>query len=77
LCYGLCEKRRGSQVRNDLDPAALSWLIQVLTVGMRLVGALGIAPSDAQLRGLMRAYLVFLMDTGGTTGNTHGGRVGQ
>jgi hypothetical protein len=49
----------------------------VLTVGMRLVGALGIAPSDAQLRGLMRAYLVFLMDTGGTTGNTHGGRVGQ
>lgn len=48
-------------LREDLDPDALAWLIQVPTVGVRLVGSLGLAPNDDQLRDLMSAYLVFLV----------------
>ncbi len=48
-------------IRKDLDPNALAWLIQVPTVGVRLVGSLGLVPTDEELRDLMSAYLVFLI----------------
>ena len=47
-------------IRSDLSPEALTWLIQIPTVGTRLVGFLGFAPTDEDLRNLMAAYLVFL-----------------
>lgn len=49
-------------IRKDLDPNALAWLIQVPTVGVRLIGSLGLVPTDVQLRDLMSAYLVFLIN---------------
>lgn len=51
----------GGVVREDLDPNALAWLIQVPTVGFRIVGSLGLTPSDEELRSLMSAYLVLLV----------------
>lgn len=47
-------------IRPDLSPEALTWLIQVPTVGTRLVASLGFAPTDEDLSNLMGAYLVFL-----------------
>ena len=51
----------GGVLREDLDPDALAWLIQVPTVGFRIVGSLGLVPPDEQLRDLMSAYLVLLV----------------
>lgn len=48
-------------VHPGLSPEDLAWLIQVPSVGMRILGWLGNHPSDAQLQRLMGAYLVFLI----------------
>ena len=53
----------GGVLREDLDPDALAWLIQIPTVGFRIVGSLGLVPSDEQLRELMSAYLVLLVSS--------------
>lgn len=49
-------------IRRDLQADALAWLLQVPTVGMRLLASIGWTPDDAGLDGLLSAYLVFLID---------------
>lgn len=51
-------------VREDVSPEALSWLLQIPPIGMRLLASIRIVPSQTDLLLLMHAYLLYLTDTG-------------